>query len=512
MKKLNYIVTSAIILVAIASASAKDDKSINPHYANARSIKVIVNGVPMFKGVTTTDMYNIWEQQTPEECALQKATVDAFSKGDDLTYVDMMSDSKVQKALKRTGKQILAGPMLGDITSSSIKVWVRTITPSTVMIKIGNKSFTAKSTNESDLSAVVDVEGLKPNTTYDYKLFVNDKEIIIDDIRQSFHTPVKEMTDPEGRIIFGSCFHRWGLGNINQANSILSRKPDALLFNGDIAVQDRYGNSAQHREDFMMRDLTDGWRKMVASIPVYATWDDHDYIGNDFAGVPSPSAKKANFKFTPKDRDQIWSAFKYAWCNPYYGNGDGGVYHHTTIGPADVIMLDNRYFRENKKGSFLGDEQMEWLKKRLLESKSPFKILSCGTMWSDYVSEGKDSWGKVDPEGRAKIYKMIMDNNIKGVLLISGDRHGARGFGVPIADDFMLYEFNGASLGGRPGPEPWNNNWKTQLYGISYKFAFSEFTFGGTKRNPEVTFRLWSDRKFLLYERTFSYDELTPKK
>ncbi|MFW5878167.1 MAG: hypothetical protein ACOCUP_03525 [bacterium] len=92
---------------------------------------------------------------------------------------------------------------------------------------------------------------------------------------------------------------------------------------------------------------------------------------------------------------------------PPYGSGDDGkgVYFRTRIGPADIIMLDNRYFREN--GNFLGEQQMEWLKAQLLDCKGPFIILSNGTMWSDYVSDGKDSWGVYDPKGTRRFLNLL---------------------------------------------------------------------------------------------------------
>ena len=42
------------------------------------------------------------------------------------------------------------------------------------------------------------------------------------------------------------------------------------------------------------------------------------------------------------------------------------------------------------------------------------------------LSGGKDSWGKFDPKGREEIFSLIEKHRIPGVLLTSGDRHGAR--------------------------------------------------------------------------------------
>jgi hypothetical protein len=68
------------------------------------------------------------------------------------------------------------------------------------------------------------------------------------------------------------------------------------------------------------------------------------------------------------------------------------------------------------------------------------------------------------------------EEKITGVLLISGDRHGARGFTIPRPSGYKFYEFEPASLGARTGPPATSDKWTNQLYGISGKYAFGEFT------------------------------------
>nr|MBI1231658.1 alkaline phosphatase family protein [Cytophagales bacterium] len=197
-----------------------------------------------------------------------------------------------------------------------------------------------------------------------------------------------------------------------------------------------------------------------------------------------------------------------------FGDADTneGIYFKTSIGPVDVIMLDNRFFRDKETGAFLGEGQMDWLEKQLLESTGEFIILSCGTMWSDYVSNGKDSWGVWDPEGRERIFQLIEKHRIPGVLLISGDRHGARGFTIPRESGYSFYEFEPASLGGRHGPSATNPDWETQLFGFDNTYAFGEFTFDTQLDDPEVTFRLIREDGEILYTLVLRRSELTPLK
>jgi alkaline phosphatase D len=261
-----------------------------------------------------------------------------------------------------------------------------------------------------------------------------------------------------------------------------------------------------HRADYLLRDFHPAWKNLASAVPVYATWDDHDYFDNDKAGIPKG--------FTQADKEGVCDVFCRAWNNPSYGFGDSrrGIFFRTRIGPCDVIMLDHRYFRSGERGSFLGKEQMEWLEAQLLECKGPFIVLSCGTMWSDYVSNGKDSWGRWDPDGRERVFRLIEENEIGGVLLISGDRHGARGFRIPRPTGYSFYEFEAGSLGGRKGPPVTKAEWKeVQLYGISGQYAFGEFSINATVGDPEVTFRLIRDDGAVVYEKTLTRSQLTPR-
>ncbi len=451
-------------------------------------------------------MLHVWNEWNKEiDLATQIATTAhaVLSAHENASYYDFSSDENFTEILAKYDIRLLGGPMLGQIREDGVSVWLRTAAPAQVdvLVSDGKKNHVFGPVNtgrDSDLSAIVDIYGLKPGHEYTYAVRVNGIREGDPGIIRTL--PVKD----EVRIAFGTCFHRWGLGNMNQSRQIIARKPHAMLLGGDIAVQDRLNHQGMHRFDYLMRDLFPAWQMLAEQVPVYATWDDHDYFDNDLSGIPEG--------FTDADRRGVRDVFRQSWNNPAYGLEDEGVgvFFRTRIGPADVIMLDNRYFRDEEKGWFLGPEQMEWLEKQLLDCKGPFIILSCGTMWSDYVSNGKDSWGTWDPEGRERIFQLIEKNKIGGVLLISGDRHGARGFTIPRSNGFAFYEFEPASLGGRHGPAAQKEEWETQLFGFDNQYAFGEFSFNTKLSDPEVTFRLIGDEGELLYEINLKRSVLTP--
>lgn len=451
---------------------------------------------------------NLFAEQPTTVQRLYSAAYATLAADPHATFVDVSENPEVQRILDESGIVHLGGPMLGAVTADGVRVWLRTARPAAVEVRVTidgeERAFgPVRSSAESDLTAVVPITNLAPGRRYPYRVLVDGKPIVIPEGAAIVAAPSPSETGTV-RIAFGSCFHRWGLGNPAQAERIRSRAPLAMLLIGDIAVQDRNNHLGLHRADYLLRDLHPAWQSLVATVPVFATWDDHDYFANDKAGIPPG--------FTDEDRQGVRRVFQQAWNNPSYGFSDarGGIFLRTRLGPCDVIMLDGRYFRENVEGSFLGEDQMQWLEEQLLDCRGPFIILSCGTMWSDYVSKGKDSWGRWDPDGRERIFSFIEKNRIGGVLLISGDRHGARGFRIPRPSGFSFYEFEAASLGGRKGPPVTDPEWKTQLYGFEEKYAFGEFTIDAGRADPEVTFRLIQDDGAELYAITLTRSQLTP--
>ena len=447
------------------------------------------------------------EELPPDKQMLYLWAETALSGREDYGFSYLADYGNFQSYCKERNLVHLGGPMLGNVGNHSVDIWLRTIKPDTITakVKVGNewKTFGPEITNEStELSGVIKVTGLEPNSSYPYQIFVGEQQIEVPESALIRTTP--ETSNGKTRITFGSCFHRWGLGNRQQANTIMTRQPHAFIGLGDIAAQDKMNMVGWHSLDYLARDLYPAWQKLVSRVPFYALWDDHDYFGNDKSGIPSG--------FDPQDRENVWKVFRYAWANPSYGFGDEkkGVFFRTRIGAADLIVVDHRYFRSDN--SFLGREQMQWLEKQLLLCKGPFIILACGSMWSDFVSGGKDSWGTTDPEARGKVFSLIEKNNISGVLLISGDRHGARGFRIPRPTGYTFYEFEVASLGGLSGPPAKRDEWKdNQLYGISGGYAFGEFTFEAQSADPKVTFRLIDEHGKFLYEKTLTRSELTPQ-
>lgn len=419
------------------------------------------------------------------------------------------TDEKIVAAAAKNGIPLMSGPMLGDLKENGISIWLRPASKLPIQIDVRDitsekvKSYTLKPTVPGKVERIV-LNDLSPLSEYSYSIKVQGSEVA----EGTFQTTSKIGETSELRLVFASDFHKIGLHNPNLIDAILKRNPIAMLLLGDLAVDDRDTNLSMHRADYLLRDVSQPWKKLAVNVPLYAAWDDHDYLNNDLSGLPEG--------VTNEEREALRKLWNENWNNPK--NETDGIYFNTQLGQVEIIMLDTRSFRENEKrgeyDSYLGAAQLSWLKDVLANSTAAYKVISSGTMWSDYISDGKDSWGTWDTLAREEIYNLIEAENIPGVLLLSGDRHGARAFNIPRNSGFQFYEFGPASLGGVPGPEATAKDPTKQLFGylgLGLK-AFGELTFSTDGEAPQVTFRLIDEFGDIMEEHTVSYDQLIPQK
>jgi len=160
---------------------------------------------------------------------------------------------------------------------------------------------------------------------------------------------------------------------------------------------------------------------MASSIPLAAIWDDHDY-GKD------------NSDGTYRYKEEAKRVFKENFPDYSFVQKDRGIYYKFSIADVDIFVLDLRWYRSPMQSdhgvrkTMLGDEQLEWLLHELKKSKAKFKIVFSSVSLNDYGGDtssdrpGDDNWSGYKYE-RNKILSFIDDNDIKGVLVFSGDQH-----------------------------------------------------------------------------------------
>ncbi len=416
--------------------------------------------------------------------------------------------------------QLVHGPMLGCVTGSSAKFWVRTINdiPAQVLVRDPNNMDSAiysdivKTDKDRDYTAVLTVNGLKPDTRYYYELILNGAP---SSIRRTFKTFPVNAKPAKFQIVFGG-----GAGYTPQHervwNTIASHKPDALLLLGDNVYIDHPKQTEVQQYCYYRRESRPEYQSLVASTPVYAIYDDHDFGTNDCIG--GPDIEK------PKWKRQVWKTFKNNWVNPYYGGGEKqpGCWFDFSIGDVDFFMLDGRYYRtdpQKPNPSMLGPVQKAWLLEKLKASKATFKVLAGGVPWSfgakggiqksrrGMVPGALDTWAGFKDE-REEIFSLIEKNKIDGVILLSADRHRSDVRTIERLNGYTLYEFESSKL----------TNIHTHslvpsaLFGYNKKCSFGLLTFDTALPEPLITYEMINIDNEVVYTLTLKKNQLTHKK
>lgn len=184
---------------------------------------------------------------------------------------------------------------------------------------------------------------------------------------------------------------------------------------------------------------------LLAAMPHYAIWDDHDYGSND---------TNRSFEF----KDVTLAAFKAYYGNPSWGEPDNpGVYGKFFWGDAAFILLDNRYYRDDSnlnqdlypEKTQYGARQLDWLKQSLLHITDlklyPFKFICTGGQFLRDVDRADDSAMGYRRE-REDILQFIAEHRLHGVVFITGDVHVSSLFRKEIRPGQFVYDLTSSPL------------------------------------------------------------------
>jgi alkaline phosphatase D len=402
--------------------------------------------------------------------------------------------------------ELLHGPMLGCLTDSSAKLWVRTASETFVEVRVENVTPTGtfrtttreKTDGHRDFTAVLSVTKLKPDTAYRYEVWAEgDSKPAVGRFRTF---PVRG-EPAKFQIGFGG-----GAGYTPQHermwNTIASRNLTAFLFLGDNVYIDNPTRPAVQQYCYYRRQSRPEFRGFVASTPICAIWDDHDFTTNDAGGGPEIHS--------PEWKIPVWRTFKNNWNNPYYGGGESnpGCWFDFSIGDVDFFMLDGRYYRDKPRQenpSMLGGFQKKWLFDKIRASDATFKVIASPVPWAFGAKPGSlDPWQGYRSE-REEIFSFLEDNKIDGVVLISADRHRSDAWIIERENGYDLYEFESSRL----------TNIHTHkvipgsLFGYNKKSSFGLITFDTTLPDPSITYQIVNIENEIVREFSLRKSQLT---
>nr|BEK62960.1 hypothetical protein KPHV_01870 [Kitasatospora purpeofusca] len=329
-----------------------------------------------------------------------------------------------------------AGPLVGHVSETTARLWARPgLDPGTYgtwkwEVKAGAtvvKAGTADVSTANDNTLLVDVSGLQANTAYTFAITSAVANAPSVPMEGSFRTAPVAGAAARVTLGTGSCAHNvpnslWTQAMTEDCEGFVMLGDTPYADMGLSGAADELDRIRRHHRDFLAVPEV---ANMVRSMPVWATWDDHDFAGNDTDG-------RASQKFTYR------KAFVDYRANANFGHGTGdptrlltgrgtgeGVYTSFRRGPIEVFLIDPRWFSNASTGVCMEPAQSQWLKESLKASSATFKVLASGMVWYDKIHSEKDDWNTYKNE-KLQLLDFIKTQRISGCVLLSGDIHVSR--------------------------------------------------------------------------------------
>ncbi|MBL0684263.1 alkaline phosphatase D family protein [Aquimarina mytili] len=228
-------------------------------------------------------------------------------------------------------------------------------------------------------------------------------------------------------IAFGSC------NKVNEPQpfweEILKNNPNVFIWGGDNIYADSDDMNVVSL-GYKTQNNNEGYKKLKRSIPIMATWDDHDYGKNDVGA-----------EWEKKNESQHLFLDFLGISDDSPRRLQEGVYTSKVFdiekGNVKVIVLDTRYFRSplkksaiegrryepymNNEGTLLGEKQWKWLEKELESNYSDFVIIVSSIQFLS-SEHGFETWGNF-PHEVERLQQLLVSKAVRNVIILSGDRH-----------------------------------------------------------------------------------------
>jgi alkaline phosphatase D len=322
--------------------------------------------------------------------------------------------------------------------------------------------------------------------------------------------PTSGTSEETFRVAVGACL-RYAPGG-NALEDIAEHDPDLMLWLGDNIYADTE-DMAEMRAIYGQLAANPRFQALAASTETMAVWDDHD-MGWDNANATWPHRDAAKEEFL-----RFWGAPPEdpRWDQP-------GVYSAGTFGTGDrtvqVILLDNRYnldpwdyAGQDPARRILGDEQWAWLRERLAEPATVRIIGSGIQVIQDYdIDREWEGWGD-SPFERERLFRLIREMRVPGVIFVSGDMHFAELSRHPDDAAALGYPTYDLTPSGLDQPElsgfgEWvNPNRVGELLNSIRKHGLVEIDWGPA--DPEIHLEIY-DRDRLWLDQVVRLSELQP--
>lgn len=388
------------------------------------------------------------------------------------------------------------GPMLGHVGPDEARIWVKSSGRARLSVRVGEGEDARvvegpELVEESAFMGHVRLDGLRPSTRYAYTVLLDGKPALSRPY-PSFVTAPPEGAKGKLRFAFSSCVGKEGVASAAAWGEMSLRAPfDLLLLLGDNHYADTT-DPAQQRAAYASHRRPAGYAEIARRVPTYAVWDDHDFGPNNSDG-------------TAKGKEVSLRTFREHFANPAYGEEDNpGIYCKFSRLGVDFFLLDVRYHRTPNKTkddgtkTMLGPRQLAWLKRELAASTADVKVLASGSEWQTHTQP--DCWISFLRE-RDEIFRLMEERDVKGVVLLSGDRHFTAGYQVK----GRFLEITAGPLGSKNFP---SKNLPEMIFNFGEGKMWCVLEVDTSAAPPAVAVEVYRAGQGLIYKRPFTWDEV----
>lgn len=299
---------------------------------------------------------------------------------------------------------------------------------------------------------------------------------------------IAQSTSARTKIAFGSC-HDQRFPEHPIWDTIRAARPDAFVMLGDNIYADT--DDMNHMaECYAQLNTHAPFNRLRQQMPVFATWDDHDFGRND-SGREYPFREESKKMMLDFFREPTLSERRFR----------PGVYTSYTLGrvPFDlqIILLDLRWFRspiwENEKGQYeampgvkpelLGEDQWQWLEQELRKPAGARIIASSIQLIS---SEHKwERWAGF-PTEKLKLESLLERLDIRNAVVISGDMHFGEISSQKLNNGFELFDFTSSGLNFVESSQGIINSKRLAVYDRAPNFGLIEVDWANGKISGEI--------------------------
>ncbi|MBO3459989.1 alkaline phosphatase D family protein [Aetokthonos hydrillicola Thurmond2011] len=421
------------------------------------------------------------------------------------------------------------GVASGDINGRNAVIWSRSNQPSKMIVEYATdesfrgarRVFGPNALENSDFTARVYLKDLPLNEQIYYRVLFQDLDnttVYSEPVTGTFRTPRAGRRDVFFAWSGDTAGQGWGInpdfGGMKIYESMRKLDPDFFIHSGDNIYADgpilsqvtlddgsiwknittpeksKVAESlAEFRGNYKYNLLDDNIRRFNAQVPLLLQWDDHETRNNWYPGqiimddnrytvkdvsLLATRARQAFLEYAPirlnkEEPSRIYRSFKYNEL-------------------LDVFMLDERSYRgpnspnrqtqASAETAFIGETQVEWLKKQLKKSTATWKVIASDMPIGLIVADGPvnfESFANGDGPalGRelelADLLRFINRENIKNVVWLTADVHYAAAHyydpnKAQFTDFKPFWEFVGGPLNaGTFGPNQLDNTFGPQV-------------------------------------------------